>query len=106
MAVVGEAFINLKSGSADEFTRDANGQIIPLSERFNPESNSILYAPERPSTGDPDLDDALEVVNEPISEAENKPPGGLVGAKPNSRPIRVVVVEILQVCQEFHVDVS
>lgn len=27
MAVVGEAFINLKSGSADEFTRDANGRL-------------------------------------------------------------------------------
>jgi phage-related protein len=27
VAVVGEAFINLKSGSADEFTRDANGRL-------------------------------------------------------------------------------
>lgn len=30
--------------AADPITRDANGRVIPLSERFNPESNSILYS--------------------------------------------------------------
>ena len=30
--------------SADPITRDASGKIIPLSERFNPQSDSILYS--------------------------------------------------------------
>jgi hypothetical protein len=30
--------------SADPFTYDDNGKLIPLSERFNPESDSILYS--------------------------------------------------------------
>ncbi len=30
--------------SADPVTRDAQGNVIPLSQRFNPESDSILYA--------------------------------------------------------------
>ena len=38
--------------SADPVTRDANGNVIPLDQRFNPESPSILYqdAPEFYST--------------------------------------------------------
>lgn len=36
--------------SADPVTRDADGNVIPLNQRFNPESNSILYAaPINPS---------------------------------------------------------
>ena len=34
MAVVGEAFINLKSGSADAFTRDANGRLRDAKGKF------------------------------------------------------------------------
>jgi len=30
--------------SADPITRDADGNVIPLSQRFNPESNSTLYS--------------------------------------------------------------
>ena len=37
--------------SADPITRDAEGKVIPLSQRFNPESNSILYAPAQPNAG-------------------------------------------------------
>lgn len=36
--------------SADVVTRDAHGNIIPLSQRFNAESNSILYAPLPPES--------------------------------------------------------
>ena len=34
--------------SADPITRDQQGNVIPLSQRFNPESNSILFAAPRP----------------------------------------------------------
>jgi len=33
--------------SADPITRDAKGNVIPLSQRFNAESDSILYAPRK-----------------------------------------------------------
>lgn len=33
--------------SADPVTYDDNGNVIPLSQRFNPDSSSILYAPAR-----------------------------------------------------------
>ncbi len=36
--------------SADPITRDAEGNVIPLSQRFNPESNSILFAAKRQFT--------------------------------------------------------
>lgn len=34
--------------SADPVTRDSAGNVIPLSQRFNPESDSILYASPKP----------------------------------------------------------
>lgn len=40
------AFAPSQIKSADPITRDVSGKIIPLSERFNPASNSILQAPE------------------------------------------------------------
>lgn len=36
--------------SADPVTYDQNGNVIPLSQRFNPTSDSILYAAELPET--------------------------------------------------------
>lgn len=46
--------------SADAVTRDAKGNVIPLSQRFNPESDSILYS----VPGDPNY------IAEDISEEE------------------------------------
>lgn len=36
--------------SADPVTRDANGNVIPLSQRFNPESDNILFSQATPDT--------------------------------------------------------
>jgi hypothetical protein len=41
--------------SADPVTRDESGQVIPLSERFNPASDSILRLPPKPIEAQPAL---------------------------------------------------
>ena len=48
---------------ADPVTSDASGNVIPLSERFNPASDSILYSP----ASQPDLFDA---ISKPENAAE------------------------------------
>ncbi len=47
---------NRQVKSADPVTYDDNGNIIPLSERFNPENNDIRYSTE---ISDEDLDEAV-----------------------------------------------
>lgn len=61
--------------SADPVTRDASGSIIPLSQRFNPESASILSAPRRvkgtDALGSPASDPTLE---RPVASPPPAPP--------------------------------
>jgi hypothetical protein len=45
---------------ADPITRDSNGNVIPLSQRFNPESNNILFA-AKPFTSAQQVIDALKI---------------------------------------------
>jgi len=52
--------------SADPVTYDDKGNVIPLSQRFNPQSDSILYA----RTLTPEGDKALERIMAAISEPE------------------------------------
>jgi hypothetical protein len=67
--------------SADPVTYDESGEVIPLSERFNPASPSILYNPPGPARQSAEaqaaeLEEAaarlLEGEGEPMSEAEDK----------------------------------
>jgi len=52
--------------SADPITRDEQGNVIPLSQRFNSDSNSILYATERPGLyADPEFAAAMEELTTP-----------------------------------------
>jgi hypothetical protein len=56
--------------SADPVTRDAEGNVIPLSQRFNPESPSILYAAPidtQPRTGNSDAEAGGSETSAPIS---------------------------------------
>ncbi|MBK8772385.1 MAG: hypothetical protein IPM06_18460 [Rhizobiales bacterium] len=55
-----------KIKSADPVTRDESGNVIPLSQRFNSDSNSILYATERPGLyADPEFAAAMEELTTP-----------------------------------------
>lgn len=59
----GKAFVVFSPSqikSAEVITRDQNGNVIPLSQRFNPESNSILFA-AKPYTSAQEVIDALKV---------------------------------------------
>lgn len=49
IAVADPSFIK----SADPVTRDADGNVIPLSQRFNPKSDSILYSAPATPPADP-----------------------------------------------------
>ena len=52
--------------SAEPITRDEKGGVIPLSQRFNSDSNSILYATERPGLyADPEFAAAMEELTTP-----------------------------------------
>jgi N12 class adenine-specific DNA methylase len=49
--------------SADPVTRDEAGNVIPLSQRFNPASDSILYsAPARPKSNKKAIEEALSTM--------------------------------------------
>jgi hypothetical protein len=55
---------------ADPVTYDTQGNVIPLSQRFNPESPSILYAAPidtQPRTGDSDAEAGGSEISAPIS---------------------------------------
>lgn len=63
--------------SADPVTRDAQGNVIPLSQRFNPASDSILYTVPPPQK---QQDDPMEAArgaatmpNAPDSESQARP---------------------------------
>lgn len=53
--------------SADPVTYDDNGNVIPLSERFNPESNDIRYSYSRSTDEDAELNAEIEKWNEDSS---------------------------------------
>lgn len=58
-----------KVRSADPVARDASGNVIPLSQRFNPDSDSILYA--SPSTAKP-LDPILAEIKRLVADPDIK----------------------------------
>lgn len=58
--------------SSDPVTRDKSGNVIPLSRRFNPESDSILRAGRQRQEG-PDLFDDAATAPETVDQAANAP---------------------------------
>lgn len=58
--------------SADPVTYDANGQVIPLSQRFNPASDSILYSAPRQTYRSPTS--ALETTARALRGESPAPP--------------------------------
>jgi hypothetical protein len=74
---VGQNEFNWNMQNADPITRDAEGNVIPLSQRFNPESNSTLYAaPIHPSQSDEqrggrsDLPEGVRGAGASVAKAE------------------------------------
>lgn len=59
----GKALSDLAAKSADPVTRDKQGNVIPLSQRFNPQSDSILYA--APAVTTPDKATIAKLEREP-----------------------------------------
>jgi len=57
--------------SADPVTRDESGKVIPLSQRFNHESDSILYTRAQRGTDPETTADSLDKVGEIIAKTGN-----------------------------------
>ena len=73
--------------SADPITRDAEGRVIPLSERFNPEQGSILYQAAIPSEQPGDV-----TFQRPLEQPAFGPSEGVQGSF-NLRTLEIMLTK-------------